>query len=262
MKTNRSQLGALTSAALLCLLVPASAHAATTDLGVDVADSPDPVVEDAQLTYTVAVTNSGPDGSANAVVTDELSSHVDFVSASPTQGNCAHNGKRVVCRLGELALDGAATASITVIPRKPGTITNTATVDVAAADTDPVAANDSETESTTVIAAGGGGSGVTCGGRPATIVGTGAAETLTGTSQRDVIKARGGNDVIRGLEVGDVVCAGGGDDILRGGGGNDRLRGGAGRDRLKGGVGADALDGGTGRDRCRGGGGPDTKVSC
>ena len=259
---RRGRLGVLAGAASLGLLLPAGAAAATADLGADMADSPDPVTEDTELTYTVTVSNLGPEASASAVLTDELSSHVDFVSASPSQGNCGHNGKRVVCRLGELAADGTATVTIKVIPRKAGTITNAVSVAGAEADTDPVAANDRDTESTTVIAADGGGTGVTCGGREATIVGTGAAETLMGTDQRDVIKARGGNDVIRGLRVGDVVCAGGGDDIVRGGGGNDRLRGGAGRDLVKGGGGADALDGGSGRDKCRGGGGPDTKVSC
>jgi uncharacterized repeat protein (TIGR01451 family) len=247
------------------LLMPAAADAATADLSVEQSDSPDPVTEDAELTYTISVRNLGPDTAADVELTDELSSQVSFVSATSSQGNCTQNGKTVRCALGDLAVDAlnpAATVTVKVIPKKPGTISNLARVAVAASDSDPESANNRVTEATAVIAAGEPGTGVTCGGREATIVGTGAAETLLGTAQLDVIKARGGNDVIRGLGIGDIVCAGGGDDALRGGGGNDRLRGGAGRDLVKGGGGADAPDGGTGRDRCRGGAGADTKRSC
>ena len=250
---------------VMALLMPAVADAATADLAVEQSDSPDPVTEDTELTYTISIRNLGPDTASNAEFTDELSSQVSFVSATSTQGNCAQNGKTVRCALGDLSVDAAnpaATVTVKVLPKKPGTISNVARVAVGPSDSDPQGANDRSTESTAVIAAGGGGTGVSCGGREATIVGTGAAETLLGTDKRDVIKARGGNDLIRGLGIGDVVCAGGGDDTVRGGGGNDRLRGGAGRDLVKGGGGADALDGGTGRDRCRGGGGPDTKQSC
>ena len=237
---------------------PGGCHAATADLAVEQSDSPDPVTEDTELTYTISIRNLGPETANNAEFTDELSSQVSFVSASSTQGNCAQNGKTVRCALEDLPVDAAnpaATVTVKVLPKKAGTISNVARVTVGPSDSDPEGANNRTTESTAVIAAGGGGTGVTCGGREATIVGTGAADTLLGTDKRDVIKARGGNDVIRGLEIGDVVCAGGGDDTVRGGGGNDRLRGGAGRDLVKGGSGADALDGGTGHDRCRGGGG-------
>ena len=250
---------------VMALLMPAVAGAATADLAVEQSDSPDPVTEDTELTYAISIRNLGPDTASNAEFTDELSSQVSFVSATSTQGNCAQNGKTVRCALGDLSVDAAnpaATVTVKVLPKKPGTISNVARVAVGPSDSDPQGANDRSTESTAVIAADGGGTGVSCGGREATIVGTGAAETLLGTDKRDVIKARGGNDLIRGLGIGDVVCAGGGDDTVRGGGGNDRLRGGAGRDLVKGGGGADALDGGTGRDRCRGGGGPDTKQSC
>jgi uncharacterized repeat protein (TIGR01451 family) len=249
----------------IALLVPGVANAATADLSVEQSDSPDPVTEGTALTYTISVRNLGPNTAANAELIDELSSQVSFVSATSSQGDCAQNGKIVRCALGELASDSvnpAATVTVKVIPKKPGTISNLARVAIGPSDSDPALANNRATETTAVVAPPEPGTGVTCGGREATIVGTGAAETLLGTAQHDVIKARGGNDVIRGLGIGDIVCAGGGDDTVRGGGGNDRLRGGAGRDLVKGGGGADALDGGTGRDRCRGGAGPDTKRSC
>lgn len=257
------RLSTLSALFAIALLVPTSAHAATADLAISKSDSPDPVTEGAVLTYTITVSNSGPGAASNATLTDELSSHVDFVSATPTQGSCDLGGKTVTCELGTLPAGPGATATIEVRPKKTGQLTNSASVAVGAGDTDPVMANNSATEMTTVVAAdGGGGGGATCAGRAATIVGTGAADTITGTTGRDVIKARGGNDQLRALAGNDIVCAGGGKDTVRGGSGRDLLKGGSGKDVLMGGGGNDALRGGPGRDRCRGGSGNDTKRSC
>jgi uncharacterized repeat protein (TIGR01451 family) len=266
--TQRRWLRLSTSLALFAIawLVPASAHAATADLAITKADSPDPVAEGAVLTYTITVSNLGPGAASSATLTDELSSHVDFVSATPSQGSCDLGGKTVTCELGTLPAGPGATATIEVRPKKTGQLTNAASVAVGGGDTDPVMANNSATETTMVVAAdgggGGGGGGATCAGRAATIVGTSAADTLTGTTGRDVIKARGGNDQLRGLAGNDIVCAGGGKDTVRGGSGRDRLKGGSGKDVLMGGGGNDVLRGGPGRDSCRGGSGNDTKRSC
>jgi uncharacterized repeat protein (TIGR01451 family) len=265
MHTRRRRWLGLSALPLLAaaLVVPASAQAATADLAISKSDSPDPVAEGAVLTYTITVRNTGPGMASGATLTDELPKHVDFVSATPTQGACDIGGKTVTCDLGALPVNSQATATIQVSPKKTGQLTNSASVAVGEGDTDPLMANNSATETTTVVAAdGGGGGGATCAGRAATIVGTSAADTITGTAGRDVIKARGGKDQIRGLAGNDIVCAGGGNDTVRGGSGKDLLKGGAGRDVLKGGGGNDALHGGPGRDRCRGGSGNDTERSC
>lgn len=250
------------------VLFPAAALAATADLAIQKADSPDPVKVGSVLTYTITVSNLGP-GTASAVtVTDQLPNHVDFVSVTASQGSCAQKNKKVICALGALQPSGeygAATVTIKVKPTKAGQLSNMASVDVGSGDTDPVAANNSDTETTTVIAAGnpyGPSGGPKCAGRHADIVGTGGADVLVGTSKRDVIKARGGNDRIRGLGRRDIVCAGGGNDRVKGGSGSDLLKGGSGRDRLSGGRGNDDMFGGPGHDRCHGGPGHDTKHSC
>ena len=46
----------------------------------------------------------------------------------------------------------------------------------------------------------------TCGGRPASIVGTEAADTLAGTDGADVIAGLGGDDPINGLGGNAVIC--------------------------------------------------------
>ncbi len=257
----------------VAMLAPATAHAATADLAISNSDSPDPVKEDALLTYTIGVSNAGPGTATGVTVTDQLDKQVDFATATSSQGTCKRKGRTVTCEVGTLAAAGPyneygenAVVTITARPKRTGQITNTAAVAVGSGDTDPNGANNSATQATTVVAAGGGGGGggggPTCAGQTATIVGTGGADTLRGTRGKDVIKARGGNDQVRGLQRRDVVCAGGGDDTVRGGAGGDTLKGGSGRDLLKGGSGNDDLLGGGGRDTCRGGGGRDTQRSC
>ena len=112
-------------------------------------------------------------------------------------------------------------------------------------------------------AGGGGGGGAgggpvpTCGGRPATIVGTAGNNTLFGFGGNDVIVGLGGDDTIRGGGGNDIVCAGTGNDRILGGAGSDRLNGEAGRDRVSGGNGNDTASGGSGNDMLNGDRGQD-----
>ena len=279
-------------ASLLAILVlglvvfSGSAAAAATDLGITKTDSPDPVVQGNNLTYTITVSNTAV-GAANAdavTVTDTLPSQVDFVSAST---GCTHKGDVVTCDLGTLAANNTATVTVVVKPKRDGTITNTATVSHNAADAN--AANNTATESTTVskppTTPGGGNKGkgpkkgrASC--AAPTIVGTAGDDVLNGTSGADVIVAFTGNDQVFAGGGNDLICTDGGADfvfgdrgadIAIGGGGPDRLVGGAGgdalkgkngRDRLRGGAGNDLLNGGKKRDSCKGGSGRDALVRC
>ena len=154
----RNRLGTVVAGLAVALLVPAGAQAATADLAISTSDSPDPVTEGAELTYTVTVSNLGPESASGVTVTDELSSQVAFVSASASQGGCDVKGKTVTCELGTLAV-GDATVTIKVTPKKAGQLTNSASVAIAQGDNDPGSANNTDTETTTVVAAGGGGGG-------------------------------------------------------------------------------------------------------
>lgn len=253
-----------------------AAKGGSADLAITKTDSPDPVGMGTTLTYTIGVQNLGPDMATGVTVTDQLPKAVDFVSAAPTTGTCGHKDRRVTCDLGSLGTPSInyapAHVTITVVPRKAGAITNTASVK--GNEKDPVGANDKASATTTVTAP------ATCRGTPATIVGTAGDDNLVGTPHRDVIVAFQGNDKIATLGGRDLVCAGAGADRVSAGAGADRIFGGAGRDRLlgrggpdvlkggpgrdvlKGGRGADRLRGGPGRDRCRGGAGADSLRSC
>jgi uncharacterized repeat protein (TIGR01451 family) len=120
------------------------------DLSIAKSDSPDPVTAGAQLTYNLEVHNTGPAGSQQTMVTDELPSGVEFVSATSSQGSCSQAAGTVTCDLGTLASGGSASVQVKVRPQNAGTITNRASVEGNVKDTNP--ANDSDTETTTVQA--------------------------------------------------------------------------------------------------------------
>ena len=270
-----------TAAAVIALLSVPSAQPApgdVADLAVTKTDSPDPVLVGSNLTYTIQVTNSGPQAATSVVLSDKLPRHTDFVSATASSGNCERKGSGVTCQIGNLAADptkaNAATVTIVVRPTKDGTIVNTASVD--SAETDPVSANNTATSSTTVTEP----RTSTSRGVTATLVGTPGGDRLVGTGGPDVIAGLAGGDVILGLGGRDLICAGGGHDRVVAGTAADRVFGGRGRDRLlgrggpdllagnpsndvlKGGRGNDRLRGGRGFDRCYDGIGFDRERSC
>ena len=127
---------------------------AQADLNVAMSDSPDPVTVRGQLTYTVTVRNDGPASATGVNLVDTLPDAV-FVSATPTQGTCVQQGKGksdgvLTCELGPLAAGGgSATVTVVVSPARAGTITNT--VSVQANEPDADAADNTATETTTVL---------------------------------------------------------------------------------------------------------------
>jgi uncharacterized repeat protein (TIGR01451 family) len=266
--------------ALLGFTGGAGAVPGDADLALTKSDSPDPVTAGNNLTYTIRVENPaasmGP--AASVVVTDNLPSGVDFVSA--TDGACQRAGDTVTCDLGQVNAGTTATVTIVVKTRKDGTLTNTASV---SSPDDNVLANNSATATTTVSKKPGKAKkpkkGKASCATP-TIAGTAGADVITGTSRSDVIVTFTGNDQVFAGGGGDLICTGGGADFvfgdqggdtviggngpdrLVGGDGGDLLKGKNGRDRLKGNAGNDTLNGGKKRDRCKGGPGRDTLLRC
>jgi len=113
------------------------------DLSITNTDSPDPVVVGDTLTYTIAVTNNGPETATNVVVTDTLPWSVSLVSAPA----CSGSGT-LTCAAGTLANGDTATITITVTPNSAGPIANSASA--SATETDPNTANNTATATTTV----------------------------------------------------------------------------------------------------------------
>jgi uncharacterized repeat protein (TIGR01451 family) len=124
-------------------------NAKSADLSVTKTDSPDPAHVGQVLTYTVVVTNSGPDSATGVTLSDTLPKTTGFGSVSTTQGTCTRTKTGVTCNLGTLASGATATVTIVVKPTQKGTITNTVTV-ADLSPSDPNTANNTATQNTTV----------------------------------------------------------------------------------------------------------------
>lgn len=129
--------------------------AEVSNLAVSKTDSPDPLFAGSPLTYTVMMTNNGPDRATGVTLTDTLPGGVTFVSAISTQSSCTEAAGVVTCTIGNMGNGATVTVTIVVTPTTPGVISNTATV--SSPTSDPNAANNSATEQTTVNATSGGG---------------------------------------------------------------------------------------------------------
>jgi len=127
--------------------------AGLADLAVTQTDSPDPVSPGSPLTYSIAITNSGPAEATGVVVADILPSAAAFESAVPTQGTCPAQPTAgvLVCNLGELRAGGSASVTITVRPPAAATLVNT--VSVAGNEDDSIPANNRAVATTVVAAA-------------------------------------------------------------------------------------------------------------
>ena len=119
----------------------------SADLSVTKSDSPDPVLVDQDLTYTVVVSNSGPDPAQSVTLTDALPGNVSLDSAVPSQGSCSVTAT-VSCALGSIAPGASATVTIKVRPTTDADLSNTATVSSSTADPSP--GNNSATAETVV----------------------------------------------------------------------------------------------------------------
>jgi M6 family metalloprotease-like protein/uncharacterized repeat protein (TIGR01451 family) len=168
--------------------------ASSADLALTKVDSPDPVAVASPLTYTITVTNNGPNTATGVTLTDTLPENVSFVSAVPN--TCSTVNRTVTCNLGSLAKKAKATVKIVVIPLVEGTLENTASVTGAGADTN--ASNNSVTIMTTVAACG----GVTVSSSPASVT---YRPTATRPAKATIrVTVRNDSDVpqtVRGIEA-------------------------------------------------------------
>ena len=124
---------------------------AGADLGISMTAAPNPVGTGSKLTYSITVSNVGPDSAQAATVTDVLPAGVTFVSSTASIGSCSGT-TTVTCTLGTFANGATATITIVVTPAAAGTLTNT--VNVTSSTPDPIPSNNTATTSTTVTGSG------------------------------------------------------------------------------------------------------------
>jgi uncharacterized repeat protein (TIGR01451 family) len=124
---------------------------ALADLSITKTPSPAPYGTDSLVTYTIVVTNLGPNTATAVTVTDVLPPNTTFVAATPG-GLCTVN-TTLTCTFPTLANGATATVTLSLRPTVPGPLVNTATVSASAANPDPNPGNNTATSTITVIPA-------------------------------------------------------------------------------------------------------------
>lgn len=112
------------------------------------------VINGKSITYEATVTNAGPSGATNVVLTDTLPGDVTFTSVNATQGSCSESSGVVTCNLGAMNANGTATVTIVGTASTAlgaGTSKNiTNTVTAVAAENDPDTSSNAALAITTI----------------------------------------------------------------------------------------------------------------
>ncbi|HVS99593.1 MAG TPA: DUF11 domain-containing protein [Solirubrobacterales bacterium] len=102
-----------------------------------------------RLTYTLRVTNRGPDDAIGVRLADSWTLGLRVVSVHPSQGSCG-KGAPLQCSLGQIESGAQATVTVVAIAKRAGRLKNTAVV--ASAARDPDQSNDSSTAESVIEA--------------------------------------------------------------------------------------------------------------
>ena len=131
---------------------------ASADLSVTKTDGLTSVTAGDPVTYTIVVTNAGPDPVVGAPVVDTFPVELltpSWTCAASAGSACADSGPTAgnINTTVDLLVGGTATFTVTgtVDPTATGTLVNTATATTPIGTTDPVPGNNSQTDTTTII---------------------------------------------------------------------------------------------------------------
>ncbi len=119
------------------------------DIFVTQIDHPDPVLVNGYLTYTITVGDYGFNNATNVILTNTLSSKVDFYYADASQGTCTYANGMVVCNLGDIDFKNTATVNIVVVPNDTGYAGNSSSV--SADQSDMITHNNTYNSKTKII---------------------------------------------------------------------------------------------------------------
>ncbi len=98
------------------------------DLAVTKVGSPNPLtLGNGNITWTIMVTNNGPDTATGVTIADPMPAGNTFVSARPSQGSCT-GGAILHCSLGTMAARATVTITLVTTPSSTGNQVNTVTV--------------------------------------------------------------------------------------------------------------------------------------
>lgn len=100
----------------------------SADLSVTLAEVPAPAVAGGNLTYTMTVTNHGPQTAPNAVAFLPVAAGLSFVSAVTSVGSASFANGQVTATLGDLASGGRGVITVVLQVATAGSVTETASV--------------------------------------------------------------------------------------------------------------------------------------
>ena len=109
-------------------LFAAPAWAASADLVLNHSVTPDPALAGGVATFTITVSNNGPDGANDVSLLDTLPPGSTFVAVNASQGACTAATGTVTCALGSIANNNVATVNVEVLLPKVQVWENTASV--------------------------------------------------------------------------------------------------------------------------------------
>jgi len=99
---------------------------ALVDLSITKSGSPaTQTLGDGNITWTMVVTNHGPNDDSGVTITDPMPAGNTFVSATTTKGSCTGGGI-LTCTIGKMAAGESVTITLVTTPSAAGTQTNTA----------------------------------------------------------------------------------------------------------------------------------------
>ena len=124
----------------------------SADLGIQVAASTNSVILGTDVSFTITVTNGGPNAATNVVVSDALPAGFTVVSTGSSKGSSTHVGNAVTAALGSLASGASATVTVVASTAAVGSLTNAASV--GATESDPNSANNTASAAVLVLPTG------------------------------------------------------------------------------------------------------------
>jgi len=111
--------------------------APSADMALKKTITPEPVRPPAEVTYTLTVSNAGPDAAEGVVVTDPLPTGETYLT---DDAGCTVSGQLVTCKLGEMADNATRTIHLRVrvgVSLRDQTVRNTAEITSTTADPNP-----------------------------------------------------------------------------------------------------------------------------